>query len=170
VGCFVAPTALANFFFPGAALPQGFESQALVKLLGCGVAAGAASAFGLKQLTDSNQLASPTAQRLQLGLMGFSSGAHTALHALARCLAHSASSKSTRQMLQAQLSPSCAARLSVCASFCCTVFAGTIALHALYSPSITTTSLLAGAAVMGATFAVPYQVPPPNHMPTCLPL
>ena len=79
VGCFVAPTALANFLFPGAALPQGFESQALVKLLGCGVGVGAASALGLKQLADSNSLASPTAQRLQLGLMGFSSGGHAAL-------------------------------------------------------------------------------------------
>ncbi len=35
--------------------------------------------------------------------------------------------------------------------------AGNIALHALYSPSISGTSLLAGAAVMGLTFAVPYQ-------------
>lgn len=36
--------------------------------------------------------------------------------------------------------------------------AGTIALHALYSPSITGTSLVAGATVMGLTFLVPYQV------------
>lgn len=35
--------------------------------------------------------------------------------------------------------------------------AGNIALHALYSPSISGVSLLAGAAVMGLTFAVPYQ-------------
>ncbi|KAL4445732.1 hypothetical protein ABPG77_008931 [Micractinium sp. CCAP 211/92] len=104
---FAAPTALVNFFFPGAALPQGFQAQALVKLLGCGLGAGSAACFGLKQLADSSQLASPTAQRLQLGLMGFS--------------------------------------------------AGNIALHALYSPSISGTSLLAGAAVMGLTFAVPYQ-------------
>ena len=34
--------------------------------------------------------------------------------------------------------------------------AGTIALHALYSPSISTTSLAMGAAAMAATFAVPY--------------
>ncbi|KAL4425888.1 hypothetical protein ABPG75_009904 [Micractinium tetrahymenae] len=104
---FMAPTAIVNFFFPGAALPQGFQAQALAKLLGCGLGAGAAASFGLKQLADSNQLASPTAQRLQLGLMGFS--------------------------------------------------AGNIALHALYSPSISGTSLMAGAAVMGLTFAVPYQ-------------
>ncbi len=58
----------------GAALPQGFESQALVKLLGCGAAVGSAASLGLKQLTDGGQLASPTAMRLQLGLMGFSSG------------------------------------------------------------------------------------------------
>lgn len=51
--------------------------QALVKLLGCGLGAGAASALGLKQLADSNQLASPTAQRLQKGLMGFAAGALT---------------------------------------------------------------------------------------------
>lgn len=60
----------------GAALPQGFQAQALVKLLGCGLGAGAAASFGLKQLADSSQLASPTAQRLQLGLMGFSAGWH----------------------------------------------------------------------------------------------
>lgn len=99
----------------GAALPEGFQSQALVKLLGCGIGAGAASAAGLKlvrlrgreagrhqhrhpkhcctaacprsyplspapplaptlQLADAGQLNSPAAQRLQLGLMGFSAG------------------------------------------------------------------------------------------------
>lgn len=36
--------------------------------------------------------------------------------------------------------------------------AGAIALHALYSPSITLTSLLSGAAVMGTTFLIPYNV------------
>lgn len=35
---------------------------------------------------------------------------------------------------------------------------GTTALHALYSPSITGTSLVAGASVMALTFLVPYQV------------
>ena len=35
--------------------------------------------------------------------------------------------------------------------------AGNIALHALYSPSLSGVSLMAGAAVMGLTFAVPYQ-------------
>lgn len=58
----------------GAALPQGFQAQALVKLLGCGLGAGAAASFGLKQLAGSGQLASPTARRLQLGLMGCSAG------------------------------------------------------------------------------------------------
>ena len=66
----------------------------------------------------------------------------------------------------------------------CRLCAGAIALHALYSPSITTTSLLAGAAVMGATFAIPYQVlplspasctillclPVPKILPACLSL
>lgn len=55
-------------------MPQGLEAQALVKMLGCGAALGSATSLGLKQLADGGQLASPTAQRLQLGLMGFSTG------------------------------------------------------------------------------------------------
>lgn len=52
-------------------------------------------------------------------------------------------------------------RLPDLRALCCTTGgAGAIALHALYSPSITTASLAAGAAVMGATFAIPYQVLP----------
>ena len=35
--------------------------------------------------------------------------------------------------------------------------AGAIGLHLLYSPSITPASLLAGAAVMGTTFGIPFQ-------------
>jgi len=38
-----------------------------------------------------------------------------------------------------------------------TLGAGNVALHALYSPSLTATSLLAGAAAMALTFVVPYQ-------------
>ena len=107
VTAFMAPTAVANVFFPGTALPQGMQTQALIKLLGSGLAAGAASCYALKQAADAGALASPVAQRLQLGLMAFSSSA--------------------------------------------------IALHLIYSPAITMASLLSGAAVMGATFAVPYQ-------------
>lgn len=47
----------------------------LVQLLGCGLAAGSASCFALKQYADAGALNSPTAQRLQLGLMGFSAAA-----------------------------------------------------------------------------------------------
>lgn len=38
---------------PGAILPEGFQSQALVKLLGCGIGAGAAASLGLKQVGPS---------------------------------------------------------------------------------------------------------------------
>lgn len=38
------------FISTGAILPEGFQSQALVKLLGCGIGAGAASSLGLKQV------------------------------------------------------------------------------------------------------------------------
>jgi hypothetical protein len=69
----------------GAALPQGFESQALVKLLGCGAAVGSAASLGLKQLADAGQLGSPTAQRLQLGLIGFATGAPLCCVAMAYC-------------------------------------------------------------------------------------
>ncbi len=44
---------------------------------------------------------------------------------------------------------------------------GTIGLHALYSPSITGTSLVAGAAGMGLTFLVPYQVSRRAGRPGC---
>ena len=40
----------AAIHLPGTALPQGFEAQALVQLLGCGLGAGAASSLALKQL------------------------------------------------------------------------------------------------------------------------
>lgn len=73
--CFFMPEMIANLFFPGAALPQGFETQALVQLLGSGLAAGSASCYALKQFADNNDLNKPTAQRLQLGLMGFSAAA-----------------------------------------------------------------------------------------------
>lgn len=43
--------------------------------------------------------------------------------------------------------------------------AGSIALHALYSPSITGTSLVAGAGIMGLTFLVPYQVGSRSSLP-----
>ena len=46
-----------------------------MQLLGCGVAAGAASCYALKEYADAGNLKSPTAQRLQLGLMGFSAAA-----------------------------------------------------------------------------------------------
>ncbi|KAL4859821.1 hypothetical protein ACK3TF_000096 [Chlorella vulgaris] len=111
--CFVAPEAVANLFFPDAAMPQGLEAQPLVKMLGCGAGLGSATSLGLKQLADGGQLASPTAQRLQLGLMGFSTGEPVA------------------------------------------VIQGAIALHALYSASISGTALLAGAATMGVTLLVP---------------
>jgi len=77
----VVPAAVANTFFPGSALPQGVATQALVQLLGCGLATGSATCFALKQAADDNDLKSPLAQRLQLGLMGFSLGA-IALHVL----------------------------------------------------------------------------------------
>jgi len=73
--CLFMPEMIANFFFPGAALPQGFESQVLVQLLGSGLAAGSASCYALKQFADNNDLNKPTAQRLQLGLMGLSAAA-----------------------------------------------------------------------------------------------
>ncbi|GAB4824039.1 hypothetical protein N2152v2_011085 [Parachlorella kessleri] len=72
---FLAPTMLVNAFFPGAALPQGMQLQVLSKILACGLGAGSAASLALKQAADSGDLASPTAQRLQLGLMGFSAGA-----------------------------------------------------------------------------------------------
>ena len=50
------------------------QAQVLAQILGCGLATGAASAWALKQATDDGALASPPAQRLQLGLMGFSLG------------------------------------------------------------------------------------------------
>lgn len=73
--CFIAPEIVANAFFPGVALPQGFQTQALVQLLGCGLAAGSASCFAVRQAAEHRALASPTAQRLQLGLLGFSAAA-----------------------------------------------------------------------------------------------
>jgi hypothetical protein len=86
---------------------SSLQSQLLVKILGLGLATGAASSWGLKQACDNDALSSPAAQRLQLGLMGFSAAA--------------------------------------------------IGVHLLYSPSITMTSLLSGAVVMGTTFAIPFQ-------------
>lgn len=73
--CLFMPEMVANFFFEGAALPQGFETQVLVQLLGSGLAAGSASCYALKQFADNNDLNTPTAQRLQLGLMGLSAAA-----------------------------------------------------------------------------------------------
>jgi hypothetical protein len=60
----LAPAALVNAFFPGAALPQGMQSQALTQLLSGGLALGAASCWALKQAADAGQLKTPTAQRL----------------------------------------------------------------------------------------------------------
>lgn len=73
----LAPALLVNAFFPGTALPQGMQTQVLGKLLGGGVALGAASCYALKKATDAGGggLTDPTAQRLQLGLMAFSAGA-----------------------------------------------------------------------------------------------
>ncbi len=45
--CTLLPTQSAA---PGAILAEGFQSQALVKLLGCGIGAGAAASLGLKQV------------------------------------------------------------------------------------------------------------------------
>jgi hypothetical protein len=73
--CLFMPEMVANLFFPGAALPQGFETQALVQLLGSGLATGSAACYALKQFADNSDLKNPTAQRLQLGLMGFSAAA-----------------------------------------------------------------------------------------------
>jgi hypothetical protein len=73
--CLFMPEMVGNLFFPGAALPQGFETQALVQLLGSGLAAGSASCYALKQFADNDDLKNPTAQRLQLGLMSFSTAA-----------------------------------------------------------------------------------------------
>ena len=73
--CFLNPDAVANFYSPGSALPQGMQTQALVQLLGCGVLAGSASCYALKLAADRSELKSATAQRLQLGLMAFSAAA-----------------------------------------------------------------------------------------------
>jgi hypothetical protein len=50
------------------------QLQVLSKVLACGLGAGSAACLALKQAADAGDLASPAAQRLQLGLMGFSSG------------------------------------------------------------------------------------------------
>lgn len=62
--------------FPGAgaALPEGVQTQTLSQVLACGVAVGSTACLALKQAGDAKALGHPTAQRLQLGLMGFSAG------------------------------------------------------------------------------------------------
>ncbi len=50
------------------------QLQVLSKILACGLGTGSAACLALKQAADAGELTSPAAQRLQLGLMGFSSG------------------------------------------------------------------------------------------------
>lgn len=180
--------------------------QVLSKILACGLGAGAVSCFALKQSADSGDLASPTAQRLQLGLMGFSAGelggraggrAGGQLQ-LGRTSGQAPQPRPVRRgwrrlrgagsaAAQERLRRNTAAKWPPCSlaipteypesnALCsttpvaallqpthppCLQFnprcrAGAIGLHLLYSPSITVSSLAMGAAVMGATFAVPY--------------
>ena len=72
---FLAPEIVVDFFMPGAALPEGFQPQALGQLLGAGFALPASAAIALKQQADKLQLSSTTSQKLQLALMGNSAAA-----------------------------------------------------------------------------------------------
>lgn len=101
---FVVPGTVANALFPGVFVPQGLQTQALIRLVGCGLLGGAATCYALAKASPS---ASDTTRRLEAALMGFS--------------------------------------------------AGSIITHVLYSPLLSTPSLLSGGLIMGATFAVPFQ-------------
>lgn len=81
--CFIAPTSIAAMLFPPAAsaLAHGLQSQTLVQLLGCSLAGGSLTSLALKTAADNHQLGSSVSQRLQLGLMAFSSSS-IILHAL----------------------------------------------------------------------------------------